>query len=155
MKLATFEDIIYLIILSKGLFKYYVGLSIITTYSQFCWKSCLNYKIFDILSSQKLNIFSIRIQLFSLVFNCLMLPLCSRNKRVESHCIVSEDKRVVIPSSTVQRDTHLVCPELINNNTILPRTSWDRFDLPVNCLPDRSRLDDASDMLDHIGWIVH
>jgi len=36
MKLATFEDIIYLIILSKGLFKYYVGLSIITTYSQFC-----------------------------------------------------------------------------------------------------------------------
>jgi len=74
----------------------------------------------------------------------------SRESREPLHS-VSKDKRVVIPSSTVQRDTHLVWPELINNNAILPRTSWDRFDLPVNCLPDRSRLDDASDMLDRIG----
>jgi len=109
-------------------------------------------KNFDILSSWKLHIFSIHVQNF--LDNHLMLWLCNR-KWVESHCTAFKDKRVVIPSGSVQRDRHLVCPELINNNAILPRTRLDRFDLPVNYLPDRSRLDDASDMLDRIGRIVH
>jgi len=98
------------------------------------------------LSSRKLHIFSTHVRNF--LDNRLMLS-------VESHCTAFKDKRVVIPSGSVQRDRHLVCPELINNNAILPRTRLDRFDLPVNCLPDRSRLDDASDMLDRIGRIVH